>query len=77
MIWFAAHMEQFGAILVFLGLLVSMFLGTPASRVDSSERQIGWIENEKQRRKHDALTFVAPAISGVGAICYIVAAFIR
>ena len=70
-------LEQVGAALVFLGLVVSMFLGTPASMVDSSARSLGWIENEAQRKKHNALTFVAPAISGAGAICYVIAAFIQ
>lgn len=72
----ATHLELFGACLVFIGIVASMFLGSPKSRVRTGTWSLGETD-ERQLAWHNRLTLVAPALSGVGAICYIIAAWQR
>jgi hypothetical protein len=66
--------ERIGAVLVFLGLVVSMFLGTPQSRVPSGSWSLGETDCG-QLKMHNALTFVGPIISALGCLGYLIAAF--
>lgn len=73
---FLAHLEVIGALLVFSGVVASMFLGSPASKVKTGGWVLGEVDEKKQAR-HNLLTYVAPSLSGCGALLYVVAAYFR
>ena len=74
MAWVIAYAEQIGAILVLAGLVISMFLGSPASKVPTGSFAIGET-NDRQAAIHNWLTYIGPIVSAIGCLGYVVAAF--
>lgn len=59
-----------GNILVLVGLVVSFFLGSPASFLSSGRTVIGYVDNAWKAKVHDCLSYLGPGISAVGvALC--------